>query len=149
MKTLISITIALFLVGCGSTDTENEKVTLTPGPEKVSNIGQNVNGLGYYDNKTIFGSHRIVGIKALYEIVNGEVDTNNGNYQRFGESAELMINSDWKIVGDYGVSEDGTVLKQYWDLSEANVVLEYIEPLTDSCDLVLNNRDYFAFCVLN
>ena len=80
MKTLISAALTLLLLGCGSSGSQEEIVD--PINPTKSNVGQNINSLGYYDNDTMFGNHKIIGLKAVYEVVGYEIDTNSEHYQR-------------------------------------------------------------------
>ena len=88
-------------------------------------------------------------LKAVYEVIGDKIDTDSEHFQRFGDSVELMYDNEFHTIGIYGVSEDANTLYQYWDISDAHLAFEYIEALTDECDLVSNSGGYLAFCNLD
>ena len=150
MKNLLILAIVLTLIGCGGSDSIDaiDEIEEPVAPiEKVSNLGQNINSLGYYDNGTIFGGHSVVGVKYIFSISgDGSIDKNDVVTQEFTDVANILMGGSMAEIGEYGVNEDGTTLSQHWNLTNQSLIFEYVEPLTEHCVLVRNNTELLAFC---
>jgi len=114
-KILIASALSILIVGCGgSSDSDSGGIPADLVP-KVSNIGNNINGLGYYGSGVLFGDSDIVENLAVFKINDDATTT----YQK-----NLYINADnWRYSNDsssmshegYGVNENGTLLKLAFD----------------------------------
>ena len=168
VKTII--VVAFFLItttgfyGCGGSNDE--------GTPKVSNIGNNINSLGYYGGNTIFGTKKIVGYWKITNFYGDDYDYLydfywDDNYKYNDEyvyyyatdssniGSTIIFTSKWDVIATYGVTEDGKKLKQKNLNDGSTYSYEYIKDLTVKradetidCIKVLksSNNEYYLMC---
>jgi len=128
MKILFSSLLCVAILGfsgCGDSDDDNE--TSSASNEVISNIGNNINGLGYYGDGVKFGNEDVVGYFKNYFISeDGEVlnDYAIDSIQHTSDG-DLMIavNNSYMYNGTYSVNEDGTIL--YENTINYNSIVDY------------------------
>jgi hypothetical protein len=105
----ISVLSGLVFSGCGGGGSDS-----TPSTVNISNVGNNINGLGYYSGTTVFGTQPIARNWVLY---NYSEDNLVLGFPASGWSFEtddtfklLSGSGSWITVGYYGVSENGDTL---------------------------------------
>ena len=140
---------ALLFNGCGSDDENKTDVK----NEIISNIGNNLNGLGYYGAGVKFGNHDIVGRFKHYQISeDGDVLNNYSfvpmEYTLDGISKmSINNNNSYVDVGIYGVNDDGNILYDYSYIGQIDIPGE-----KQSClkiHTIYNGNDVFdARCYL-
>lgn len=123
------IFVSMVFNGCGSDDTNTTTTEEEVIVETVSNIGANVNGLGYYGDGVIFGNTPI--LQGVWNVI--EIDDNNQRVSNdlvtpqwyVDDRMYMLLSSGATNMGYYGVNEDGTVLYEIWDIINSTTVLTY------------------------
>ena len=136
----LATVITLAFTGCGDSDSGNNlgtEIENISQVETISNIGNNINGLGYYGDGVIFGDTNIT--QGIWNVV--QIDSNNQQIsydikdtviEWFSEDRITMLmqsTNSFEDVGYYGVSEDGKILKVNYESAKIQMIHRYISTI--------------------
>ena len=147
MKTTLSLIALLALSGCSLNDTQTYEQNETV-PYSVSNIGNNISSLGYYEDNTTFGHTEIDGLSTLYMFEDDNVTINTGNVMHFKYEEDNVYRhngSEYMLFANYGVSEDGMAL--FW-FTGMDVELSYLYQVNDGCDAISDGVTQYMLCAM-
>ena len=142
---LSALLVALLLTGCSLNDTRDTTTTETAEALSVSNIGNNINSLGYYEGNTTFGHIQVDGESTLYAMdENGTVTNLVPMYFTYQDDNAYLWNGEaYTMWANYGVEEDGIVLH----LFNGNYIdLTYISKINIACDKVTDGYSLMMMC---
>ena len=107
LKVLLSVvTMSFMLVGCGGSSGGGGD----PAPT-IDNSGNLENQYGYFGDEVIFGNTLVVGNWTNRAMYNGVQETALMNIYSDGEMTLSNITNGLTFYTDYGISQDGTILK--------------------------------------
>ncbi|MDF1884248.1 hypothetical protein JHD49_09870, partial [Sulfurimonas sp. SAG-AH-194-C21] len=102
----------------------------------ISNIGNSINGLGYYGDNVIFGNTKIT--QGIWNIT--EIDSNNQQISYAIKDTQtqwykndritMLLSTGFTDIGYYGVSEDGKVLIENWETVNIQMTYRYLNEMT-------------------
>ncbi len=109
LKVLLSVVAMSFmLVGCGSSGSSGGSSVPTPA---IDNSGNLENQYGYFGDEVILGNTLVVGNWTNSAMYNGVQETALMNIYSDGEMTISNITNGLTFYTDYGISQDGTILR--------------------------------------